>query len=94
MLPPFSNMQAVGNGVSNMIMENNMEVNPTITKKLIIYFCKNPVFPSLITIDGFQIERVGQSKLLGMCYQGPVTPYTPPFWELAGITGVNGNSWN
>ncbi len=27
---------------------------------------------------------------------GPMTPYTPPpaFWELAGITGANGGSWN
>ncbi len=25
---------------------------------------------------------------------GPMTPYTPPFWRLAGITGANGSSWN
>ncbi len=24
----------------------------------------------------------------------PMTPYTPPFWGLAGITGANGGSWN
>ncbi len=26
-------------------------------------------------------------------FRGPMTPYTPPFGRLAGITGVNGSSW-
>ncbi len=25
---------------------------------------------------------------------GPMTPYTHPFWRLAGITGANGSIWN
>ncbi len=37
-----------------------------IPQKLMIYFTKNPVFPPLITIDCDEIERVGQSKLLGI----------------------------
>ncbi len=24
---------------------------------------------------------------------GPMTPYTPPFWRLAGISGDNGSTW-
>ncbi len=43
-----------------------MEVNPSKTKELMICFNKNPVFPPLITIDGDEIERVGQTKLLGI----------------------------
>ncbi len=58
MLPQVSNMQAVADDVSKWNKENNMDVN------LMICFSKNPVFPSLITIDGDEIERVGQSKLL------------------------------
>ncbi len=38
-----------------------MEVNPLKTNE-----SKKPVFRTLITIDGDEIERVGQSKLLGI----------------------------
>ncbi len=66
MLPPISNMQAVADDVSKWTKENNMEVNPSKTKELMICFIKNPVFPPLITIDGDEIERVCQTKLLGI----------------------------
>ncbi len=45
---------------------NNIEVNPSKTKELMICFSKNPVFPPLITIDGDEIGRVGQSNLLSI----------------------------
>ncbi len=64
MLPPISNMQAVTDDVSKWTKENNVKVNPSKNKELMICFSKNPVFPQLITIDGDGIERVGQSKLL------------------------------
>ncbi len=65
MLPPVSNMHAVADHVLKWTKENNMEVNPSKTKERMIYFSKNPVFIPLITIDGDEIERFCQSKLLG-----------------------------
>jgi hypothetical protein len=65
-LPPISRMQSVADDVSKWTKENNMEVNPTKTKELSMCFSKNPVFPPLVTIDGVEIERVRQAKLLGI----------------------------
>ncbi len=59
-------MQAVADDVSKWTKENNMKVNPSKTNELMIYFSKNAVFPPHITIDGDEIERVGQSELLGI----------------------------
>ncbi len=66
MLHPVSNMQAVADDISKWTKENNMEVNPSKTKELMIYVSKNPFFPTLITIDGDEIERVGRSKLFSI----------------------------
>ncbi len=52
-------MQVLADDVSKWTKENNMEVNPSKTKELMICFSKNPVFPPLITIGGDEIERVG-----------------------------------
>ncbi len=63
MLPPVSNMQAVVDDISKWTKESNMEVNPSNIKERMICFNKNPIIPLLITIDGDEIERVGQTRL-------------------------------
>ena len=61
-----SQMQLSVSNLQQWSTTNNMMINPTKTKEMIIYFGKDKLNVPAITIDGNEIERVEEVKLVGI----------------------------
>ncbi len=59
------NMQQAANQTSSWSKENDLGVNETKTKEMLVFFGNDPDIP-LLEINGQEIERVTQTKLLGV----------------------------
>ena len=52
--------------IANWSIDSGMRINTMKTKKIIIRFCRDPVFLPYIKIDGAAIKIVSQVKILGV----------------------------
>jgi hypothetical protein len=68
-----SNIQTAANQVIDWCNKNNMQINCGKTKEMIVYFGKKKINIPEITMGGKQLERVENTKLLGIIFNNKLT---------------------
>ena len=64
--PHDTELQEAADEIVSWSQKNNMKINASKTKEMLITFCKPPVEVPRIVVDGVELERVETVKLLGV----------------------------